>query len=204
LDSAAFAAEWPGAVLLALCEAVRASGLMPLHAAVATRGAQAVAFLAPSGTGKSTTLVRAIRAGWTPVAEDFAWLDPETLAVYGWDRGIRLWSEGLALVGGADGERWRAGADGKLFADYGSLGMHAVRYATLTRLALLTRDGERPSRREPLAPREAVRALWEATGVPLAPRVRAWTARQLPRLLAGLRVERLRLGRCGWDERFEL
>jgi ABC-type nitrate/sulfonate/bicarbonate transport system ATPase subunit len=57
------------------------------------RDGEATALTAQSGTGKTTTLLRLIAAGWTPLAEDLAWLDPDSLTLYGWDRGIRLWQE---------------------------------------------------------------------------------------------------------------
>src|SRR5690606_29170518 len=100
------------ALYIAICEALRASGLLPLHAAVAVPPAgsvdwqppavppaadeggamppPAIAFLGGRGAGKSTTLVHLVRAGWTPVAEDVCWVDPEAFVVYGWDRGVRL------------------------------------------------------------------------------------------------------------------
>lgn len=84
--------EHPDALYQGLCEAMRVSGLIPLHAAVAARagGTGATAFLGPSGTGKTTTLLRAIHAGWTPLAEDFGWIDPHTLNYHSWDRALHL------------------------------------------------------------------------------------------------------------------
>jgi hypothetical protein len=188
--------ELAAQVHLAMCEGLRASELMPLHAAVAARDGNASAFVAQSGTGKSTTLLHAIRAGWTPIAEDFAWVDPKTLAIYGWDRGIRLWPEGLAAMdaGAVAGDGWRAGADGKLFLDYAELGAGAARGGTLTDVVLLERDGTGPAVWEPLPPRDAVRAMWEATGVPLVSGTRAWVAREIPRVLERVDAKRLRLG----------
>ena len=195
VDANASAADCTAALHLALTEAVRASGLVPLHAAVAANDGRATALLGASGTGKSTTLVRLIRDGWAPIAEDFSWLDPETLVVYGWDRGIRLWPEGHAHIGDAAGEGWRMGVDGKLFLDYAALGAGAARRrGMLSRLALLVRDGSGAPGWEPLAMRDAVRALWEAMGVPLSPRIRERAARQMPGLLARVETRRLRLG----------
>lgn len=188
--------ELAAALHVAMCEALRASGLMPLHAAVAARDGGASAFVAQSGTGKSTTLVHAIRAGWAPIAEDFAWVDPETLAIYGWDRGIRLWPEGHAVVDARSGagDGWRPGAHGKLCLDYAELGVGAPRRGRLTGIVLLERDGTRPAAWEPLPPRDAVRAMWEATGVPLVSATRAWVGREIPRVLERVSARRLRLG----------
>jgi hypothetical protein len=161
----------------ALCEALRASGLVPLHAAAAIPPAGATgatAFLGRSGAGKSTTLLRLMEAGWTPLAEDLSWIDPPTGTLYGWDRGVHLWPHTVAafLPGLADAP-WRAGADGKLFLAYSDLGVTGARSASLDRVALLLRAPDGDASWEPLEPRDCVRALWESTGVPLTPRGRA-------------------------------
>jgi hypothetical protein len=75
---------------LAIAEGLRASGLISLHASIAARDGQALAFLGPSGRGKTTTLLRSLEAGFVPVCEDFAWCDADTLEVFGFDRGLRL------------------------------------------------------------------------------------------------------------------
>lgn len=80
--------ELLAALQVALCESMRTVGLAPLHASVAARGGVAVAFTGRNGAGKSSTLVTLIARGWTPIAEDFAWLDLATRRVYGWDHGV--------------------------------------------------------------------------------------------------------------------
>ncbi|GGQ93249.1 hypothetical protein [Deinococcus ruber] len=80
---------------LALTEAGRASGLLPLHAAVLSRNGRAVAVSGASGTGKSTAALRLMAAGWSLVAEDSAWLDPVTRRVAGADQGIRVFESSL-------------------------------------------------------------------------------------------------------------
>src|SRR5690606_782475 len=94
-----FGADIFPALYAAVTEALRASGLLPLHAAVVVSDGVATALAAPSGTGKTTTLLRLLSRGWSPLAEDLSWLDPGTGTLYGWDRGLRLWSDGLARVG---------------------------------------------------------------------------------------------------------
>ncbi len=179
-------------VYVALTEALRASGLVPLHAAVAARGDAAVAWLGASGIGKSTTLLRAVEAGWRAVAEDLCWLEPATLRVYGWDRGVRCWPETLErffpLLRGAE-----AAPDGKRIIPYDRLGVRAPRTATLTRIALLDRAAGGPSRVEAATARDLVRSLWEATGVPLSDRSREVTADAVARL-SRLPVAKLVLG----------
>jgi hypothetical protein len=177
-----------------MSEALRASGLVPLHAAVARRDDVTVAWLGASGIGKSTTLLHAVEAGWSPIAEDLCWLEPETLSVHGWDRGVRCWPETLdrffPQLKGAE-----AAADGKRLVRYERLGGDAgrPRTGTLTRLAVLGRDDAGPSRWERVGAREVVKVLWEATGVPLNDWTRELNAATVAQL-SRLPVARLVLG----------
>lgn len=58
-----------------------------------------------------------------------------------------------------------------------------------------SRDGQsRLQDAEPLEPREAVRVLWEAVGVPLTPEARDAAKRYVPELLRRIHFRRLRLG----------
>lgn len=186
------------ALHVALCEALRASGPVPLHAALAVppgvRG-RATALFGRSGAGKSTTLLRLWRAGWTPLAEDLSWVDPETLAVYPWDLGVRLWPGTLeAFLPDLAEKGWRAGSDGKLFLAYGDLGVDTARVATLAWFARLERDSDEDARWEPLAAVEAVRALWEAVGVQLAPAIRVKTSAWIASMTKRIPGLRLRIG----------
>ena len=178
------------ALFVALYESIRASGLVPLHASVIARGGAATALMARSGTGKSSTLLQAMRAGWQPIAEDFAWLDPDSLRLYGWDRGVHLWPDARARFA-PDLQGWTMGSDGKLFRPWDAPGARVARLATL---ALLVRDPASPSRWDELPPRDAVRALWEAVGVPLSARSRDEASRVIAALLKRVQTRRLVLG----------
>lgn len=195
------------ALFVALAESLRASGLLSLHAAVAVRNGKATALAGASGVGKSTTLWRLVRAGWVPLAEDFAWLDPTSAIVYGWDRGLRLWPEARERF--APELRNRdlcSDPDGKLFLAYERLSGPIVRVATLERLAVLERAVEGIAVGTstpllattrvpvPLAAHEAVRAWWETTGVPLAPSVRERVAAAIATLVRRVDAVRLTLG----------
>lgn len=182
-----------------LTEAVRASGLVPLHGAAIARGDEATLLFGPSGTGKTTTLLRAINAGWSPLAEDVVWLDPESLRVYGWDRGIRLWPGTTnGLVPRIPESDWDVAPDGKLFLPWQRVA-HRTPTARLTRIVLLERapiDGtDAPdSTVSPLEPQYAVRALWEAAGVPLPAESRARLGEWIALLVREVEHVRLRLG----------
>lgn len=191
---AAAAAPWP-ALYVAFCEAMRASGLVPLHAAVVVRGDDAIALTGPSGTGKTTTLLRLLERGWRPLAEDFSWLDPASCTLYGWDRGLRLWPDGLARLGPRIAAApWIVDRDGKRLLAWSAVPAARVPQATLTRIVLLERDATRPSSITRLSRQAAVRVLWEATGVPLTPWVRENAAQHIARLAQTLELTGLTLG----------
>lgn len=187
------------ALYTALTEAVRASGLMPVHGAAIARADDATLLLGPSGTGKTTTLLRAVNAGWSPVAEDLVWLDPQSLRVYGWDRGIRLWPGTTNdLVPDVPESDWDVAGDGKLFLPWQRFAQR-VPSARLTRIMLLERArsddaGAQESDVSPLAPQHAVRALWEAAGVPLSAASRLRLGEWIARLVRDVEHVRLRLG----------
>jgi hypothetical protein len=187
-------ADLHAALYLALCESLRASGLLPLHAAVIVRDGRATALCGRSGVGKSTALLTAVRDGWTPLAEDLSWLDPASLALHGWDRGVRLWPEGRDRLPDYAAARWETDADGKLFLPYHRIPAAVQRSAPLARLLALHRDPARPPGIEPLPPREAVRVLWESTGVPLAPSSRDSASRAIAELMGRVEMGRLWLG----------
>jgi hypothetical protein len=183
------------ALHVGMCEAVRATGLSPLHAAVITREGQATALAGKSGIGKSTALMIAMSQGWQPVAEDFSWLDPTNGRVYGWDRGVRLAERILASISPRwQQEGWQPAHHDKLFLSYENLIPRKQAAANLNRIALLHRDPTRPSAWEPLDLRAGVRMLCESVGVPLCRENRNYFADHLARLLARMEVARLVIG----------
>jgi hypothetical protein len=182
------------ALFVALAEAVRWTGLVPLHAAVVARDGNATALLGRSGTGKSTTLLRAAELGWTVLSEDFAWLDPVSLDVHGWDRGVHVWPETLeGVVPQFAGLPWTPVSDGKLFLPFHHLTGQRATSARLTRVVSLVRD-DGPAGWSPLSAGDAVRALWECTGVPLADAARAANAAVISHLLRTVEIRTLRIG----------
>ncbi len=190
------AAADPEALYLALyvmiTEGVRASGLIPLHGSVAAHNGAATAWLGASGQGKSTTLLRAARSGWRPIAEDLSWIDPASLQLFGWDRTIRVWPETLEkFFPDLDGP---AATDGKRMIPYSAVGGAEPRSGRLARLALLARAPDRESGWETVTALETARALWEATGVPLSQLARDHAARGISELVRRVPAARLVLG----------
>jgi hypothetical protein len=163
--------EPAAALRLMLAEALRAGGLVPLHAAVVARDGAAVALLGPSGAGKSTTVLRAAREGWVPICEDLAWVDPATREVACGDRGVRMWPEARDRYAPWLADlAWTPEPDGKVLLPYDTLRGGGTAEARLVGLALLCRpETSARSCAEGVAvvPRETARALWEAAGLPL-------------------------------------
>jgi hypothetical protein len=198
LDTATL--EWWGqeipfnALFIGICEALRLSGLVSLHASIAAINASATAFLGPSGRGKTTTLLRASLAGWQIIAEDFSWLIPETMNLYGFDRGLRLLPDSAELFKHHHPNiQLKAMIAGKYVVPYEQLGVErqAVR---LERLAVLERNPNATSGWQTLSKREGALALWEANGVPFTPQAQQFVSSVIPSLLARLKLERLVLG----------
>jgi len=185
------------ALHVAMCEALRGRGLVPLHAAVIARGGRATALVGRAGVGKSSTLIAALEAGWAPIAEDFAWLDPVTRQVFAWsgERGVRLRPDGLRRVPSSwSSAAWREERDGKLLLAYNQIPLPRLESAELTRIALIDRDASRATAFEPMSAREAARAFWESAGVPLCRLNREVFARRVPTLISDLEWMRLTLG----------
>ena len=187
------------ALKIMVAEALRVSGLLPLHAAVASKDGETCAFFGPSGTGKSTTVLRAIAAGWTAMAEDFVWVDPDTAQVYGWDRGIRLLPESfVALPPEVAAQPWPQHADGKYWLPFSALQGHQMSFEpqarALTQLALLDRRADLPSQWSELPRRAALQLLWEAAGLAVTDLAVQRTGRQIAALLPKVKPLRLVLG----------
>jgi hypothetical protein len=165
-------AAW-GALRQAVHEVLAASGIIWLHASAARVGPATAAFVGPRGRGKSTTLVRAAASGWTPLAEDAAFVDVDTLAIVradGHDH-VRL-RPGFAESGVSipTAATPRPGSDGRLEVAFAELG-GGVSSARLTHLVRLVRGTASKPAWSRLSRTDAVMALHEAVGVPTTRRV---------------------------------
>ncbi len=177
-----------------IAEAMSASGIILLHTAVITRGDRTMALCAPSGVGKSTTAMAAAARGWTPLAEDLAWLDPTTLRIFGADRRINLREPSLGILGelhpGIDPGRPRRI---KYEVSYDQLGGR-VWASTLTDVVDLRRDDGAPSAWTDLGRAEIVMTLLRSTGAPAMAANRDRLSAQLASVARRLGGSRLVIG----------
>ncbi|WP_407539060.1 hypothetical protein Q0M94_12900 [Deinococcus radiomollis] len=173
------------ALLLAFSEVQRAAGLLSLHASVLHRAGQTVAISGPSGAGKSTAALRLLGLDWKLVAEDWAWFDPHTLRLVGWDSGLRLRPESLERFAPELLQAAPTDAHGKKVLSPPTLaGVHS-----LNALYFLTPQLPDAVALPPALGR--VRAVWGMVGVPLTPAARQATQAGVNRLLAGVPMERI-------------
>lgn len=162
-------------LLLAFTEVQRAAGLLPLHASVLSRAGCTIAVSGPSGAGKSTAALRLLGRDWQLVAEDWAWLDPLTIQLTGWDRGLRVRPDSLTLFAPEFLQTAPTDAHGKKVLSPPRLpGVHV-----LNALYFLSRPGESVSPPFPGQPLQAipsrrafVQPVWEMVGTPLTPAAR--------------------------------
>ncbi|MEM7736998.1 MAG: hypothetical protein AAF267_14540 [Deinococcota bacterium] len=204
--SAARAGLWRGnaspyPLMACLQEAVRAAGVFPIHSACAhSPTGDTVMFLGASGTGKTTTLVRALQVGWSPVSEDVVWLEANTLRTYSLEKGLRVFEESLPQL---DSELaacdWGDLVMGKALLPYEFLTDHyghRQRQGTaLTHVVQLVRcHNVMASAWQPLSKRQMAIALWQGLGMPLTPRLRNQLAKLVPSCLEAVQGWQLTLG----------
>ena len=181
-------------VMVGMIEAIRASGLLPMHTSIASKNGVGTAFTGESGRGKTTTLIHSIKAGFSPICEDFAWLEPSSLGVFGCDRGLRCLPDTLERVKSffPDVQPIAFEVD-KHLVPFEQLAPRAW-HCRLERLWTLERDLTKPTRLEVLPAAQCVMALYGATGVPLTAQTRALSSMQMASLAKRLEIRRLHIG----------
>lgn len=80
------------------CVATRTLTHLILHAAVVAKDGRAVIVPGQSGQGKSTLCAALVARGWRHVSDEFALLDPASLAITAHPRPISLKNQSLAVV----------------------------------------------------------------------------------------------------------
>ena len=186
--------EHTDALYQGLCEALRSSGLVPLHASVAVRAGRATAFLGPSGTGKTTTLLRAIAAGWQPLCEDFGWLEPHSQTLYSWDRKLHLLPDTLQVLERLFPQVQADNFDGRKHpVDFSSLAQRAWS-SPLHTLAVLERDPAQVSAWHATTLLETLVSFYGSTGLPLFKALRQPFSDLSGELLKRLEGQKLVLG----------
>jgi hypothetical protein len=177
---------------LALVESLRKAEYIPLHAAVIAKEGEATALLAASGVGKTTTFIQSVRSGWQPVCEDFAWLDPRSMKIYGWDNSIRLLPDSHAHFKSIlKLENASQDAHGKYVISYSLLGWKRPETPTLKRLVFLERDSV-PGWQD-ISSKDAVLKLWDATGLSCFGAHVSTISNHIPHILRSTRFVRLGL-----------
>jgi hypothetical protein len=181
-------------LMTATIEAMRVSGLLPMHTAIAARGGVGIAFTGESGRGKTTTLLHSMRAGYSPVCEDFAWLEPQSLTVFGTDRGLRCLPDTLVRM-----QQFFPDAHPVAF----EVDKHLVPFEALAprvwrcrlqQVWTLERNLQLPTHLEPLGKAQAVMALYGCFGVPLSGLARNQILAAMGDLIGRLEVQQLQIG----------
>jgi hypothetical protein len=181
-------------LMATMIEAIRVSGLLPMHTAIAAKDGVGIAFTGESGRGKTTTLLHSIKAGYSPVCEDFAWLEPQSQWVFGTDRGLRCLPDTLLRV-----QEFFPNAKPSAF----EVDKHLVPFdelaprvwsCRLEQVWTLERDLSVPTRLEPLAKAQAVMALYGCFGVPLSVQAREQVTEAMQDLVGRLRVQKFMIG----------
>jgi hypothetical protein len=180
-------------LIAALFEALRATGVHPLHASAGVPPGRVgcVAFVGRRRTGKSMTLVHAGAAGWRLLGEDLVWLDLASLVLYGDDRGVHLRPGALSLIDAKAQASSAASRGGrKRYVTFTGLGTGHVPRAPLRCVVELRRNRVK-ARCDRLPRLEGARLLWRATGIPLSVPARLEFAREVPRVLDSVPAFRL-------------
>jgi hypothetical protein len=205
---AAQAGVWQGSMspyplVTCLQEALRAAGMYPVHGACACNPqGQTALLLGASGTGKTTTLLRALQAGWSPVAEDVVWLEADTGSTYSLEKGLRVFEDTLAQLDARLAERtWGKLVMGKALLPYRDLATYyggtQIQGTSLSHVVQLVRTkstGKQMSTWQPLDKRQLAVALWQGLGMPLTTTLRQQLAEFVPQWLEVVQGWQLNLG----------
>jgi hypothetical protein len=185
-------------IWIAVGESIRLDGLIPFHASAPAREGRCAMLIAPSKTGKSTTLVTAALAGYLPVGEDMIWVDPATREVHTSDGEIRLWPDSMQRFS-AHFPTATQRPDGKYRIPLETLPGYPAGDSKLCRIVVLRRDLTRASTWESLPQLELVRALWEATGVPITDKARKTVEAAIESLIRDMPFCKLTIGNTPLD-----
>jgi hypothetical protein len=133
----------------------------PLHAGGLVRGGSALLLAGPSGTGKSTLVYAAARAGFSVLAEDAVFLQLDPFRVWGMPSFVHLSPDARRFFPELDGRAPELRPNGKMkiAVSLEEMGAAAARpMAERAGVCLLAR-GDGPPRLEPLSPDEVIEAL---------------------------------------------
>ncbi len=185
------------ALQVALAEILRLSGYLPLHASVIAKDGKATAFSAPSGTGKTTTLLTAFKAGFKVIAEDFIWINPDSMQVFTWDKGVRLLPDTFERFKQLLPKDFKGTKDSmnKVFVPYEVLGVNPQSEVFLEKLVWLSRDLSQATAWGTVTKRDAAMKLWEAAGIPFTEQAKSQLSNMLPKVIKQASLESLQIGK---------
>ena len=163
------------ALYLALTEILRLHGWISLHCSAVVEPGQKVAklFLGRSGDGKTWRLLQLLRAGAMPLAEDRLWLRAADGLCVARDDSLRLLPDTRAAFADLLQGEGQLEADGKFRFRYTELRLSVMAPTPICCgeiLVLPTRGAPAAEQHSPAL--QAVKALWEAAGLPLTPQAR--------------------------------
>lgn len=171
-------------LMLALSELLRLQGFMPLHSSAVHFEGGAVVLLGPSGTGKTTTLLQAARSKVSALSEDWAWTGPD-LTFYPWDSGLHLLPDTVERFADVlpESRTWiPRGNRHKWRFDATDLQWFQPQVCPLKQFWVLRRHSETSLGAVPRL--DLVRALWEASGMPLTREATRMAQQGINRLLS--------------------
>ena len=190
-----------GLLHYALHEALCRSGLLMLHASCAARSSEATVFLGDGGVGKTTTLLLALKCGWTPVSEDIVWIEMTSRKAYSMETSAGIRPGTVPILGPEfAGRDWGELIDGKHTVAFQQLCEHfgfgdfRPSHGFVERIALLDRDENVSPGTHPVSEKQITLAIWEATGMPLTHNIRARVKDWIKEVVEIVEIVRLRVG----------
>ena len=169
-----------------------------IHAGLVARDGSAVILAGPGGSGKSTTALLCLQAGWKYLGDDYCLLQPVApvrgYSLYNSAKIARAWLHGVPQLKGVTDRSSAMHADKHLLFLNGKWSDHLLRSAGCKALFLPQVVDQRETTVEKATPAEALRALAPSSIFQTAA-AGAFMFAQISALVQRLPIRRLNLGR---------